>query len=95
MPNRFDSKKKLGYPSIIVVNQDRSYEKGCHWMVIPYTDREKTDHFDSVGKKPDVILHDVLINGKITYKYNNKRVQNYLIDYSVYTTAIIQAGNGR
>ena len=33
--------ENLVYPSIIVVNQDKSYQVGSHWIVIHHIDREK------------------------------------------------------
>ena len=72
--------ENLTNPSIIVVNLYRSYKKGSHWIVLHYNDIEKAEHFDSIGNKPDEVLHNLLVDKKITYKYNNKRLQNYLAD---------------
>ena len=72
--------ENLTNPSIIVINLDRSYEKGSHWIMLHYNDIEKAEHFDSLGNKPDEVLHNLLIDQKITYKYNNKRLQNYFTD---------------
>ena len=67
-------------PSIIVVNLDRSYEKGSHWIVLHYNDIECAEHFDSLGNKPDEVLQNLLTDQRISYKYNNKRLQNYFTD---------------
>ena len=68
------------YSSIIVVNQDKSYQVGSHWVVLHHNDVKKADHFDSLGKKPIEYLNNLLISKNITYKYNNKRIQNYMTE---------------
>ena len=72
--------ENLPYPSIIVVNQDRSYQDGSHWIVIHHNEKGKVDHFDSLGKKPVEYLKNLLLGKNITYKYNNKRLQNYMTE---------------
>ena len=72
--------KDLVYPSIIVVNQDKSYQNGSHWVVLHHNDVKRADHFDSLGKKPIEYLNNLLISKNITYKYNNKRIQNYMTE---------------
>ena len=34
------------------------------------------EHFDSIGRKPDEHIISILFKKKITYKYNNKRLQS-------------------
>ena len=72
--------ENLPYPSIIVVNQDRSYQVGSHWIVIHHNEKGKPDHFDSLGKKRVDYINNLLISKTITYKYNNKRLQNYMTE---------------
>ena len=72
--------ENLPYPSIIVVNQDRSYQDGSHWIVIHHNEKGKVDHFDSLGKKPVEYLKNLFLGKNITYKYNNKRLQNYMTE---------------
>ena len=49
--------KNFGHTSIILINLDRSYEEGSHWIVIHHADTDKADHFDPLENKPDVMLH--------------------------------------
>ena len=35
------------------------------------------EHFNSIGKKPIRFIHNLLISKNMTYKYNNKRIQDY------------------
>ena len=55
--------ENLVYPSIIVVNQDRSDQVGSHWVVL-HNEIGKSDHFDSLGRKPLDYLHNLLISKK-------------------------------
>ena len=66
--------------SLIIVNLDPSDKKGSHWVVIHHTTKGKIEHFDSLGNKPEVKIHILLTANNMTYKYNNKRVQNFLTD---------------
>ena len=56
--------ENLVYPSIIVVNQDTSYQVGSHWIVIHHNNRGKADHFDSFGKKSLGYLNNSFISKK-------------------------------
>ena len=67
----------LGIPSIIVVNHDKSGEKGSHWIVLHFKENDIVEHFDSIGRKPLREIHNLLFSKNLTYKYNNKRIQNY------------------
>ena len=84
-------------PSIIVVNLDRSYEKGSHWIVLHYNDIEWAEHFNSLGKKPDEVLQNLLTDQKIhiniTIK-DFKTTSQIHVDSFVYTTVIIHAEDG-
>ena len=80
--------------SLIVVNLDPSYKKGSHWIVVHYVEDGKCEHFDSLGRKPDNKIHNLLMINKMIYKYNNQRLQNFFSDtcglycicYSYYTS---------
>ena len=66
--------------SLIIVNLDPSYKRGSHWIVIHYTEKGTFEHFDSLGRKPDDKIHNLLMINKVTYKYNNKRLQNFFTE---------------
>ena len=66
--------------SLIIVNLDPSYKRGSHWIVIHYTKEGKFEHFDSLGRKPDDKIHNLLMINKVRYKYNNKRLQNFFTE---------------
>ena len=80
--------------SLIVVNLDPSYETGSHWVVVHYLDDKNSEHFDSLGRKPERRIHNLLMYNNMTYKYNNQRIQNffsetcglYCIYYSYYSS---------
>ena len=63
--------------SLIVVNQDRSMERGSHWIVLHYKADDFVAHFDSVGKQPKKYIHNLLLSNIKSYMYNNKRLQAY------------------
>ena len=65
--------------SLIVVNQDRSRERGSHWIVLHYNFKANdfVEHFDSVGKQPKKYIHNLLLSIIKSYMYNNKRLQAY------------------
>ena len=68
--------ENLDYPSLIVVNLDSSEKKGSHWVVLHYTLNHIVEQFDSIGRKPDEHIINILFKKKLTYKYNNKRLQS-------------------
>ena len=72
--------KKIPIPSLVIVNLDYSTDKGSHWVVLHRVNNEVVEHFDSAGKQPkrDIVNH--LFSNALSYKYNNKRVQNYQTD---------------
>ena len=66
--------------SLTIVNLDPSDKKGSHWIVIHHITKGKIEHFDSLGNKPDKKIHNLLTANNMTYKYNNKRIQNFFTD---------------
>ena len=66
----------LESPSLIIVNLDSSEKKGSHWVVLHYVTSHIVEHFDSIGRKPDEHISNILFTEKLTYKYNNKRLQS-------------------
>ena len=83
----------LPHDSLVIVNLDPSDKRGSHWIVIHHISKGKVEHFDSLGNKPDIKIHNSLTANSITYKYNNRRLQNfftetcglYCIYYSYYS----------
>ena len=69
--------KSLEHPSLIVVNLDSSEKKGSHWIVLHHTSNHFIEHFDSIGRKPKDDINDFLFQKKLTYIYNNKRLQSF------------------
>ena len=61
----------LPTPSIIIVNLDSSEKKGSHWIVLHYQ-RKYVEYFDSLGKQPKKMIHNLLTSKGFTYKYNKK-----------------------
>ena len=72
--------QKLPNPSIVIVNLDYSTAKGSHWVVLHQLNNEIVEHFYSAGKRPKRDIVNSLFSNRITYKYNNNRVQNYHTD---------------
>ena len=72
--------KKLPIPSLVIVNLDYSTDKGSHWVVLHQVNNEVVEHFDSAGKQPKRDIVNNLFSNALSYKYNNKRVQNYQTD---------------
>ena len=72
--------KKLPIPSLVIVNLDHSTDKGSHWVVLHRVNNEVVEHFDSAGKQPKRDIVNNLFSNALSYKYNNKRVQNYQTD---------------
>ena len=72
--------KKLPIPSLVIVNLDYSTDKGSHWVVLHRVNNEVVEHFDSTGKQPKRDIVNNLFSNALSYKYNNKRVQNYQTD---------------
>ena len=68
--------ENLDYPSLIVVNLDSSEKKGSHWIVLHYISNHIVEHFDSIGRKPDEYIKNILFRQILAYKYNNKRLQS-------------------
>ena len=72
--------KKIPIPSLVIVNLDYSTDKGSHWVVLHWVNNEVVEHFDSAGKQPKRDIVNNLFSNALSYKYNNKRVQNYQTD---------------
>ena len=72
--------KKIPIPSLVIVNLDYSTDKGSHWVVLHRVNNEVVEHFDSAGKQPKRDIVNNLFGNALSYKYNNKRVQNYQTD---------------
>ena len=72
--------KKIPIPSLVIVNRDYSTDKGSHWVVLHRVNNEVVEHFDSAGKQPKRDIVNNLFSNALSYKYNNKRVQNYQTD---------------
>ena len=72
--------KKLPIASLVIVNLDYSTDKGSHWVVLHRVNNEVVEHFDSAGKQPKRDIVNNLFSNALSYKYNNKRVQNYQTD---------------
>ena len=49
-------------------------------MVLHRVNNEVVEHFDSAGKQPKRDIVNNLFSNTLSYKYNNKRVQNYQTD---------------
>ena len=69
----------LPTPSIIVVNLNSCEKKGSHWIVLHYQ-RKHVEYFDSLGKQPKKMKHNLLTSKGFTYKYNKKRLQSPYTD---------------
>ena len=72
--------RKLPNPSLVIVNLDYSTDKGSHWVVLHQVNNEVLEHFNSAGKQPKRDIVNNLFSNALSYKYNNKRVQNYQTD---------------
>ena len=72
--------KQIPIPSLVIVNLDYSTDKGSHWVVLHRVNNEVVEHFDSAGKQPKRDIVNNLFSNVLSYKYNNKRVQNYQTD---------------
>ena len=70
--------KNIEHPSLIVVlNLDSSEKKGSHWIVLHYILNQIVEHiFGSIGRQPDEYIYNILFKQRLTYKYNNKRLQS-------------------
>ena len=49
-------------PSILIINLNKSNERGSHWIVIHQKDDQQIEIFDSLGKQPQKDIHNLLIN---------------------------------
>ena len=67
-------------PSILIINLDKSYERGNHWIVIHQKDNQQIEIFDSLGKKPQKEIHNLLLSNNKGYMYNHKCIQDYFTE---------------
>ena len=51
-------------------------------MALHWVNNGVVEHFDSAGKQPKRDIVNNLSSNTLSYKYNNKRVQNYHTDTS-------------
>jgi len=74
--------KKVGYPSCIVINNQKSTEPGEHWIAIYFDKQGNGEFFDSFGNPPNYYnLQKYLKNNCLNFDYNKKKLQS---DYSLY-----------
>ena len=70
------------------MNLNISEKKESHWIVLHYISNDIVEHFDSIGRKPDEHINNILFKQNLTYKYNNKSLFiQTCVDYFVYSTA--------
>ena len=67
-------------PSILIINLDKSYEKGSHWIAIHQKEDQQIEIFDSLGKKLQKEIHNILLSNNKGYMYNHKCVQDYFTE---------------
>ena len=67
-------------PSILIINLDKSNEKGSHWIVIHQKDDKQIEIFDSLGKTPKKDIRNLLMSNNKGYMYSHKRVQDYFTE---------------
>lgn len=60
--------KKVKYPSCLIVNNQKSYEDGEHWMAIYFGKNKHAEFFDSFGNSPEKFGLDKFI------KKNSKKI---------------------
>ena len=64
-------------PSLFIVNLDKSDQPGSHWVVVFVVDRKISEYFDPLGKVPDTDFKNYLTQQSRSYRYSDKRCQNY------------------
>ena len=68
--------KKLNFPSLMVINTDKSNEPGEHWIALYCDKNGKCEFFDSYGLHPDFYnLTNYLNKTCKSWKYNKKCLQ--------------------
>lgn len=72
-PRRF-----IKYPCALIVNFDKSTEKGSHWVSIFIAQNGYGFYFDSAGKQPPDQIERFLNRNCIDWEYFTERVQKYV-----------------
>src|SRR5262245_38730488 len=63
-----------------VVNLDKSYERGSHWIVIWVNDGIG-EYFDTFGRRPTAILENYMNKNCASWSYNDKQIQSAASKY--------------
>lgn len=69
---------KLKYPSSLILNTDKSNQKGEHWLAIYYDKDGKAEFFDSFGRHPaEFKLENYMQKTSTKWDYNSKQLQSF------------------
>ena len=63
---------KVKYPSCLIVNNEKSYEDGEHWIAIYFGKNKQAEFFDSFGNSPRTFGLDTFIkkhSSKMTFNF--------------------------
>ena len=65
-------------PSIIVINLDKHYMPGSHWVALCFSDSGYAEYFDSYGLPPYKLeIMSYLQNHSISWTFNHQRLQGF------------------
>jgi len=70
------------FPCFMIVNTDKAYQVGRHWLLIMMrSHNDPPEFFDSLGKTPSDYDHNIeeflIANSTKGYKISSDRYQNY------------------
>lgn len=69
-------------PCSFIINTDKQYEPGEHWLAFYYDENRQATFFDPCGLSPSVYgLENYLNRTSKSWTYNPKRIQSFLSDF--------------
>ena len=74
--------KKIKYPSCLIINNQKSHQKGEHWLAVYYNSKKKATFFDSYGFSPTKYhLNSFIQKTSNTIEYNKMQIQSIFSPY--------------
>ena len=69
---------RLNYPCCFILNTQRSYQQGEHWLAVYADEHQNVDFFDSYGHSPNYFnLENYLKKISRNYFHNTIQLQSY------------------
>jgi hypothetical protein len=63
-------------PAALIINLDKSYNPGTHWVAVVINQDKSASYFDSLGRKPPKAIENFLRRNSNVHFFNNIQYQH-------------------